>query len=228
VRQALGLALDRDTLIGRLFANVSVRADAILPPGMPGYSTDLPRLPFDANAAKAALAKSKYAGNMPVLVLNESGQGGQPSAYLTAVADMWRQNLGLKVQIKQLDPTAYTAAARAQHGNVLTYGWCADYPDPENFLDILFHTGGDFNVSGYSDPQVDTWLEAARTEVDGSQRLALYHQVEAKLLADGVVIPFVNQLSDVVVKPYVKGFTLSPMETALTSFWSLEYGSASK
>jgi ABC-type transport system substrate-binding protein len=195
---------------------------------MPGFATDLPRFAFDAGAAKAALARSKYAGNMPVLVLNESGSGGQPSAYLTAVAEMWRQNLGLKVQIKELDPADYTAAARAQHGNVLTYGWCADYPDPENFLDILFHTGGDFNVSGYRDPQVDTWLETARTAVDGGQRLALYHQVENKLLGEVVVIPWINYLRDVVVKPYVKGFTLAPMDTALTHLWSLDYGGSSK
>ncbi len=228
VRQALALGLDRDTLIQRLAQDVSVRADSILPPGMPGFATDLPRFAFDASAARAALARSKYAGNVPVLVLNEPGRGGQPSAYLTAVAEMWRQNLGLKVQIKQLDPADYDAAARAQHGNVLTYGWCADYPDPENFLDTLFHSGGDFNVSGYSDSEVDTWLELARTAIDVGQRLALYHQVENRLLGDVVVIPWINRLSDVVVKPYVKGFTLTPLETALTFQWSLDYESATK
>ena len=228
VRQALALGLDRDTLIHRLEENVSVRADTILPPGMPGFATDLPRFPFDASAARAALARSKYAGNMPVLVLNESGSGGRPSPYLTAVAEMWRENLGLKVQITQLDPSDYAAAARAQHGNVLTYGWCADYPDPQNFLDILFHTGSDFNVAGYGDPQVDTWLEAARTEADSGQRLALYHQVEKKLLGDVAVIPWVNHLSDVVAKPYLKGYSLAPLGTALTYMWSLDYGAANK
>ena len=224
VRQALALALDRDTLFTRLVQGGAIRANTILPPGMPGYATDLPRFAFDASAAKAALARSRYAGKMPELVVNESGQGGQPSAFLTAVADMWRQNLGLTVRIKQLDPSAYSAAARQQHGNVLTYGWCADYPDPENFLDILFHTGGDFNVSGYSDPQIDTWLDAARTEVDGTKRLALYHQVESKLLGDVAVIPWINDLSDVVVKPYVKGYILPPMSVATLRWLSLDYG----
>jgi oligopeptide transport system substrate-binding protein len=226
VRQALALALDRDTLIHRLAENVAVRADTILPPGMPGYATDLPRVTFDAQAARAALARSPYAGQMPDLILNEGGQGGQPSNLLTAVADMWRQNLGLKVQIKQLDPINYTRAAREQHGNIVSYGWCADYPDPENFLDILFHTGSDFNVSGYSSAQVDNWLEAARTEADPARRLALYHQVESTLLGDVALIPLDGYLIDVLVKPYVKGYVQPPMDAQVIPLLSLDYGAS--
>jgi oligopeptide transport system substrate-binding protein len=158
--------------------------------------------------------------------LNESGQGDLPSQFLTAVAEMWRQNLGIKAQIRQLDSTNYTRAARAQHGNVVSYGWCADYPDPENFLDILFHTGGDCNVSGYSNPQVDAWLEAARTETDPAKRLALYHQVESTLLGDFALIPWINHLFNVLVKPYVKGYVEPPMDTAVIPLLSLDYGAS--
>jgi ABC-type oligopeptide transport system substrate-binding subunit len=40
-------------------------------------------------------------------------------------------------------------------------GWVADYPDPENFLDILFHTGSSGNYGGFSSRELDTLLERA-------------------------------------------------------------------
>ena len=39
------------------------------------------------------------------------------------------------------------------------YGWIADYPDPHNFMDVLFHSGAENNVGNFSNSKVDTLLE---------------------------------------------------------------------
>jgi ABC-type oligopeptide transport system substrate-binding subunit len=222
-RQALAWALDREALNDRFNEGGALLAHSVLPPAMPGYSADLPRFGHDPAAAQAALAASAYAGSdIPTLVINEGGMGEAPSDFVTAVADMWREALGVEVEIRQLDPSDYSRAAREQHGHVVSYGWCADYPDPENFLDVLFHSESEFNVAGYADPQVDAWLEAARSEPDPAERLALYHQVETALLEDAAAIPLVHNVFDIVVKPYVQGYVLAPLGAPIIPLLSLD------
>ncbi len=223
VRRALALALDRAALI-ELFNPGSLLANTVLPPAMPGYASDLPRFTFDAQAAVDALAASSYAGgDIPAIIINEGGSGQAPSGFVTAIADMWRGNLGLSVEIQQLDPLDYTRAAREQHGHVVSYGWCADYPDPENFLDILFHSGSEFNVGGYANPAVDALLESARSEPDAAVRLDLYRQAETTLLGDFATLPLAHSVADVLVQPYVKNYILTPIGALVIPSLTLEF-----
>ncbi len=224
VRRALALALDRDTLIDRLAHGFDLRADTVLPPAMPGFSPEgLPRYDFDPDAARAALAASRYADGLPPLVINEAGFGESPSDFISAVSEMWQTTLGVTITIEFLDARHLTEAARKQHGHVVSYGWCADYPDPQNFLDILFHTDSDFNVAGYSNPEVDALLEDARSELDPARRLELYHRAEGLILEDVATIPWSHSVSDVLVKPYVKGFVAAPIGVPLMHRLELDY-----
>ena len=53
-------------------------------------------------------------------------------------------------------------------------GWSADYADPQDFLDVLFHSESSLNHSDYARAEVDALLEAARVELDEARRLARY------------------------------------------------------
>ena len=222
VRKAFALALDRQHLIDQFSGDNSLMANTVLPPAIPGFSADLRADTFDPKAAKDALAASRYAGKMPKIVLNSAGYANQPSNNVNALIDMWRKNLGVSVEVEYLDPTDYTRTAREQHGQLVLDGWCADYPDPENFLDVLFHTGSNFNSAGYTNPEVDKLLEHARVESDPTQRLELYQKVESLLLSDNAAIPMSHGIETVLVKPGVKGFILSPMSTRILDLIWLE------
>ncbi len=94
-------------------------------------------------------------------------------------------------------------------------GWVADYPHPQNFLDILFHTGMENNFSEYSNPEVDAVLERASVEPDYKQSLALYQQAEQMLVDDAACLPLWFGQNYVLVKPYVEGYELNPMGFAM-------------
>lgn len=210
VRKAFALAIDRQRLIDQFGGANYIIADTILPPAMPGFSTDLKIDPFDPKAAKEALAASGYAAKLPKVVLSLSGYANEPSDYANAIVAMWKKNIGVNVEVEYLDPTEYSKTAHEQHGQIVWYGWCADYPDPQNFLDILFYTGSDFNVSGYTNSKIDELLEQARVEGDATRRLELYKNVEMILLNDYAAIPLDHQIYTILVKPKVKGVILSP------------------
>ncbi len=122
---------------------------------------------------------------------------------------MWRENLGIEVKIEFLDPVDFSTAAREGHGHMVLYSWGADYPDPSNFLDLLFHTDSHYNVSGYTNPEVDALLEQARTELDPTKRLDLYHQVETMLLDDHAAIPTNHDTQYQLVNPRVHGYQIT-------------------
>ena len=93
-----------------------------------------------------------------------------------------------------------------EHGQLYSFGWCADYPDPENFADVLFHTGAQQNMGHYSNQQLDALLDQARVEQDVQRRIALYQQAEQLIVDDTPAIFLGHGLSFVLVKPYVKGY----------------------
>jgi oligopeptide transport system substrate-binding protein len=220
VRKAFALAVDTQRLGQISNGGMAPVATSILPPAMPGHSKDLPDA-FDLAGAKAALAASKYAGSLPKVTLTVSGFANQQNDYINALVNMWQTNLGVTVQVEYLDPANYTQEALNQHGQMVIYGWCADYPDPQNFLDILYHTGSDFNVSGYSNPAVDALLEQAQVAQDTTQRLALYQQVEKMLLQDHAAIPLENDASYELVKPTVKGYVQPVMDVRYLNLLTL-------
>ena len=88
-------------------------------------------------------------------------------------------------------------------------GWSADYPDPQNFLDIQFHSKSMGNNTRYSNPQVDRLLEQARVEQDVETRMSYYQQAEEIIIADAPWIPLYHGTEYVLIKPYVKGLSIT-------------------
>ena len=220
VRKAFAMAVDRDTYAERLTNNLSLPALTLLPPGMPGFSEGLAAV-FDSEAAKKALADSTYAGNLPPVTLEASGFATEGSASVNALVEMWKTTLGVEVKVSFLDPQKFTEAAVKEQGQMTLYGWCADYPDPQNFLDVLFHSGSEFNTAGYSNSKFDQLVDQAGVENDPAQRLAFYQQAEGLLLEDYGVIPLLHSVDDVLVKPRVNGYVLAPIVNLYLPWLSL-------
>lgn len=225
VRQAFSLAFDREKYIDIVTHNNALPARSPLPPGMSGYNNQLKGLPYDPEKARQLLAKSKYGGaeKLPPIVYTSSGHGSDAGGSVSALAQMWQQNLGITITVENLEPDKYYDLTHAGlHGQLFDGGWCADYPDPENFTDVLFHTGAQQNQSHYSNPQVDALLEQARTERDVNKRLQLYQQAEQLIVDDAPVIFTTHGLSHVLVKPYIVGYILNTIGVPLERYLSID------
>jgi oligopeptide transport system substrate-binding protein len=221
VRQALVQAIDKNELNDKYTSNIQLIADSILPPGMPGYLEREP-VKFDPVAAKKTLAASKYGSSLPPIKFVAAGYAGTAPLLLTLLSDMWQKNLGITVTIELVDPTDPSKAMRNSDGNLISYGWCADYPDPENFLDFLFHSQSDRNLDHLNRPEVDALLEKARTEQDGRLRLQLYQQAEELLLDDIDVIPLFHSVASVLIKPRIKGGMMPTIDVGLEPWLKIE------
>ena len=224
VRQAFSMAFNRQKYIDVVYNGIGIPAKGLYPPALPGYSLDLQGLPYDPVQARHLLAESKYGGpqRLPPIVFTSSGIGNDADPGAAAMAQMWEQNLGVTITIENLDPNNYFDLLHSgQHGQMLDYNWCADYPDPENFADVLFHTGAQQNVGHYSNPDLDAILDQARTEQDVTKRIQLYQQAEQILVQDTAGLFTMHSISYVLVKPYVIGYVLTPIDIPLERYLSL-------
>ncbi|MCH7809162.1 MAG: peptide ABC transporter substrate-binding protein [Chloroflexi bacterium] len=210
LRNALSLAIDREFLAREFLLDLVVPAKGILPPGMDGYNEALADIPFDGDAARALLEEAGGAGVIDGATILTSGQGATPSDILQAVIAMWEQELGITVTIEQEDFGLFLRDIDDGNFEMFSLGWIADYPDPQNFLDIKLHSQSSNNEAGYSNPEVDALLDQADRETDEATRLELYQQAEELIVDDMPWAPLYHGKASYLVKPYVEGFVIPP------------------
>jgi oligopeptide transport system substrate-binding protein len=213
VRRAFCHAVDKERIAEVILRDMVSEAEGILPPGMPGYNEALEGLDYDIEEALDLIAASKYGdiSNLPPITLTVDGYGNSIPAYLGAIIQEWQQNLGVEISVRQLEPENYLYNVKQEKDEMFVTGWIADYPDPHNFLDILFRTGSEVNISGYSNPTLDTLLDQAAIEQNEIARLAMYEQAEQLIIDDAPCIPLFHGVNYILVEPYVKDYELSPM-----------------
>ena len=223
VRQAFSMAFDRQKYIDVVLNGRALPAIGLYPPGLPGFNIGLQGLPYDPERARQLLAESKYGNNLHPIIYTDAGIGSYVGADVAALAQMWQQVLGVDITIENLEPNYYIDKIYAgEHGQIFGGGWCADYPDPENFADVLFHSESAQNSGGYSNPELDALLEAARVEQDVSKRIEMYQQAEQIIVDDAPVLFTIHSLSYQLVKPYVKGYVFTPIDVPIERYMWLE------
>ena len=205
VRQAFSLALDVDKWLEVTLDGRHPRAASILPPGLPGYNDNLTPVSFDPEMAKQLIVESKYESveNLPPV-----------TAYNTSdvFISMWRDNLGVEVESVEIEEhQEFLDLLDRREVPLWDWGWCADYPDPQNFLEILFQADSKENHFAYSNPEIDSELEQAAVERDDVTRIAMYQDIERRVLGDWVAVPLLHSKSYTLIKPYVQGYFLAPM-----------------
>ena len=213
VRQAFNHAADRDKIIQVIYKGLVQRANGVLPPGMPGYNENLKPLEFDPEKAKKLLSESKYgsASGLPPITLSVPGSTATPPPFSEVLREQWKTNLGVEIRIQQIEFATFLEDLKKGTYQMFQIGWIADYPDPQDFIDILFYSKSLENNPKYSNPEVDKLIEEARIERNTEKRLKLYQEAEQTIVSDGPWLPLWYGKSYLLVKPHVKGYQPAPM-----------------
>jgi oligopeptide transport system substrate-binding protein len=215
VREAFTRAIDREAWVADVLQGLGAPTLTWIPPGFPGYDAEEDRWGFDPEAAKAALAESSYGGpeGLPEIV-NTFGDSPRNRTRNEWLAAQWNEVLGVQVQLNPVEPTTYTALTKDINTapQMFLLGWCADYPDPQNWLSVYWKTGAFGERIGYSNPELDALLDQADSETDEAARMDLYAQAQ-DLLTEGVPVAFMwNNVNSYLVKPWVQGAIQTPMD----------------
>jgi len=215
VRRAVAFAIDRSKL-ERLDPGQVIAAGQVLPPMLAPYDPELPsRQEFDLDRAKEEMRLAGYPdGLSEPITLWVRGEAE------VRVAQLFQQDLkaiGIEIDLKMVSFATYLKeTGRPRVAQAAFTGWHQDFPDPSNFMDILFHSRSihpenSENRSFYRNSDLDAILDRARPEVDREARLALYAEANA-ILAEEAPWAFLYYPVDMFAwQPYVKGFRPHPV-----------------
>lgn len=211
VRQALSLALDRQQIVQFITKAGEVPAQGFVPPGLAGYP--YPKMHgFDPELARTTLAEAGYPGGrgMPRLeILYNVSDAHQEVA--EAIQQQWRENLGIDVQLRNLEWGVFLDTLQSTNYQIARSGWIGDYPDPNTFVD-MFVTGGANNQTNWSNARYDELVEKAGSEFDPPKRLQMLAEAEQILLDEMPIIPIYWAVTFNLVKPHVQGFYAHPQD----------------
>jgi oligopeptide transport system substrate-binding protein len=221
VRQAFAKAVDKDTLINKVLGGTVVRADTIIPPGMPGFNQSATQIQkYDATEAKQLLASAGFAdGNgFPKVALSINNQDPNYAKIGTALQQMWKENLGVNVDINTEELSKFnddlTAMANKPDDpaafNFYISVWGADYPDPQNFVSQQLRTGVGNNNGHYSNAQFDQLVDQADVETDQAKRLQLYQQAEQIALTEVGWLPLYYGKANLLIRSTVQDLVVTP------------------
>ncbi len=218
VRQALNYAVDLQGIADNVLDGRVSPARGVIPPGFPSYTENLRSYEYNPERAMELMQQSKYAdalasGDFPRITLTISGSfGAAIPIYLEVMLEQWRQELGIEIDIQQTEWATFLDDVNERKYQMFSLGWIADYPDPENFLDLLFRSDSLNNHTNYDNPEVDRLLEAARTERDRERRFEIYNQVEQLILDDAPwVWTWFSGEGYALIKPEVSDYFLLQM-----------------
>ncbi len=123
--------------------------------------------------------------------------------------------LGIEADVRKVDMGANLATIRSgKYQGIFMVGWTGDNGDPDNFVGELFNSSRIpvTNTPRYKNPEVDKLLDEAVRESDPKKRLALYSDIQKKILDDAPWI-FVNSVLQVrAIRKEVKGYALNPTQ----------------
>jgi len=212
VREAISRAVDRDAICRVVLRGAAVPAYSMIPPDFKQYNGDAmqPYQAFDPKRAKELMREAGYPNGRGFPQQDMWIRAPTPSMKMAGVAiqSMLLEHLGIKVNIKTLDRTAYM---NKLYNWELDFGFLqfvADYVDPRNMLDMTWHSQPKgAGRHDWANSNFDTLVENAGAELDEGIRTNLYKKAEEILVSDYAAAFIFHPLVLQLRKSNLKGYT---------------------
>ncbi len=225
VRQALAYAIDRERIVRYVLRGQAGEPGhyGLVPPSMPDYpARSIRGYHFDPERARQLLAEAGYPGGrgFPRLTLQLNAGGGRNVQVAEAVQAMLREHLGIEVELRQVEFAQHLREIDAGRVPFFRLGWVADYPDPENFLNLFYgklvpdrdEDISPINSTRYRNPAFDALFEEALVTTDRQRRMELYRQAEQLALDDAPLLVLFYDEDYRLLQPYVAGYRNNAMD----------------
>ncbi len=211
VRRAIAYAVDKaavqQALGGELGAGV---ATTYITPGIPGRE-EYDLYPRDTTRATSLLA-GKQVPELALLTQNNEARLAVAQAVQQALSEV-----GLTVRLDPQSSDAYSQRATQGDGSsydLAVVSWNPDYPSANANIQPLYASseigGGGYNVSRYSDAEVDRLIAEATAEPDAVEAGRKWAALDRRIAQDVPAVPLVNRRNSFLRGSQVAGFFVNP------------------
>ncbi len=249
IRQAFALAINKDLIINHIIGKFVTPSNHIVPKGIPGYNPDLTG-PAGVKGTTGDQAKARQllqeglqeggyssVSQLPSISLTYSIDYKAGADTISAIADEWKQVLGISVRLigvhetelikQEADTVGHSSPLQMWYGN-----WGADYPDPQDWLTLFFGKGTDHNTFNYgqnnsSDAAQQQAVQAEMAQADGERdtatRIKLYNDAEQKIVNDVGWITTYQSAYVYSVNPKLQNWRINSLGALATEDWANIY-----
>ena len=237
LRRAIALSYNSQEDIRLMEKGLALAAQTPLPPNVLGYDPAYRSpLQFDLQLANALLDKFGYRRGPDGYRRLPDGQAlhlqmlSEASTTGRLRDEVWRKNLealGIRLSFKTDKHSEVIKAARLGQAQMAEANWIADFPDGENFYQLLYGANrGRANYARFNLPAFNQLYERARSMADTPERRRLYRDMAQYMHAYTPWIPRIHPLSADLVQPWVKNFKRHPVD--FTNWRYLDVDAAAK
>lgn len=235
LRRAMSMAYNNDEAIRVLYAGRALPANGPIPPDVGGYD---PRLKtnaqvYDPAAARALLDKFGYKDRdndgfretpdgKPLVIERWS----PPTSVARERDELWKKNLdaiGIRVTFKYDKMPELRKMARLGRIPMRDDGWNADYPDAENFMQLLYGANvGQANYSRFNLPEFNKLFDEARGLPDSPERTRLFDRMTEIVIAYAPWRVRINDIEDSLAHRWVRHYVPHPMRSESWEYMDID------
>lgn len=228
VRQALQMAIDKETILKTKYQDSGIPANGIYPESMVGYNADLPKIPYDVEAAKKLLKEAGYEDGFEMTICLTADDNS--TLELVQILQEQLKAINVTVNIDQMDEASWYDVRSTGELPAYVATWWGDYNDPDNFIYTFFASdttkARSFN---YANKDAIKRIEAARHIVDQDKRMKEYQDLEKLVIQDDAAwVPLFHLEKIRVVQDRVKNFIPHWAGWGDCSYYSVELETSGK
>jgi peptide/nickel transport system substrate-binding protein len=194
LRQAISMAINVQKTIDLFASGLGTPAQFLIPPGIFGYEKDYrnPYRHYNVAAAKKLLAEAGYPGGIDpktgdrlTITFDNTATSAAGRQFVVFLKDQF-DRLGIRLASRSSRPEVWQDRIDRGDYQFIHYGWLADYPDPENFVFLLYgpNRRPGPNSAAYDNPEYNRLFEQMRSMDDGPERLAIIRKMRAIAVED--------------------------------------------
>ena len=222
LRRALAMAYNVDDQIRIIRKGQAVRAQYPIPPGVAGHEPDVRSgIPYDPRAANALLDHFGYRRGADgyrrqpdgkYLILKYYSTPTERDRQFDELMKRSMDVIGVRIEIHKERFAELLKLAQQCRLMMKHAAWIADYPDGDNFMQLLYGpNSAQSNSSCYRSQAFDERYEKSRRLPDGPQRNRLFREMTRQMEVDTAWLLTDSRYRNVLVQPYVIGFKKHPV-----------------
>lgn len=230
LRKALSAAVNREEKIENFYNNRAIEAHGVIPPGLFGYDPDLvnPNA-FDLKQAKTWMAQAKAqhtqqtgAKDFPTLTIDIPGHTHSRQVAEALMYDF--AQIGVKADIRSGTFAQFSQRMNKGAGQIYLYGWNADYPDAENFLQLFYskNQSPGPNSANFSHAEYDRLYEKIITMDDGPEKAGRMAEMQTILHQECPAILFNHRISMVLRHGWLKNYQAHAVHKGIFKYLNVD------
>ena len=226
LRRAMSLAYDNAKNNELFYNNQGLEAQTIIPPGIGGYDPKFKSTygQYDLAKAKKLLAEAGYPDGKGLPEINYETLSKTSSRQAAEFFQKSMSDIGITIKVNTNTWPQLTHKTKKKTAQMFGMAWLGDYPDGENFLQLLYgpNASPGPNGSNYNNEEFNKEFDIAKNMQPGPKRAAIYSKLAQKVSDEVPLILGVHRTSYVLKHAWLKNYKFSTFNHGNSKFYDVD------